>query len=64
MENVSFILGEIPIVKKFQVVFHEELNGLPPQYEIELMTELKANTTPISKAPYWMAPSELKELKV
>ncbi|XP_038876706.1 uncharacterized protein LOC120069092, partial [Benincasa hispida] len=45
-------------------VFPEELPGLPPPREIDFTIELKPDTIPISKAPYKMAPAELKELKV
>ena len=36
--------------------------GLPPDREIEFESELLSGTIPISKAPYRMAPAELKEL--
>ena len=51
------------VVCKFPDVFPEELPGLPPDREIEFEIELLPGTTPISKAPYRMAPAELKELK-
>ncbi|XP_031745581.1 uncharacterized protein LOC116406021 [Cucumis sativus] len=38
--------------------------GLPPHREVDFAIELEPNTTPISRAPYRMAPAELKELKV
>ncbi|KAA0056645.1 ty3-gypsy retrotransposon protein [Cucumis melo var. makuwa] len=38
--------------------------GLPPPREIDFVIELEPDTAPISKAPYRMAPVELKELKV
>jgi len=37
--------------------------GLPPDREIEFAIKLLPGTTPISKAPYHMAPTELIELK-
>ncbi|KAG8503209.1 hypothetical protein CXB51_001194 [Gossypium anomalum] len=40
-----------------------ELPGLPPLREVEFGIELVPGTTPISTAPYCMAPTELKELK-
>ncbi|KAG8491593.1 hypothetical protein CXB51_014776 [Gossypium anomalum] len=44
-------------------VFPEELPGLPPIREVEFGIELAPSTTPISIAPYHMAPTKLKELK-
>ncbi|KAL4016773.1 hypothetical protein IC575_024430 [Cucumis melo] len=44
--------------------FSEELPGLPPHREVEFAIELEPGTVPISRAPYRMAPAELKELKV
>ncbi|TYK18698.1 ty3-gypsy retrotransposon protein [Cucumis melo var. makuwa] len=41
-----------------------ELPRLPPHREIEFAIELEPGTVPISRAPYRMAPTELKELKV
>ena len=56
-------LEDIPMVKEFPYVFLEELPGLPPEREVDLSIEILQVTTPISKAPYRMAPTELKELK-
>nr|GFC73898.1 putative reverse transcriptase domain, aspartic peptidase domain protein [Tanacetum cinerariifolium] len=47
----------------FSYVFPEELPGIPPEREVEFGIELIPGTQPISKAPYRMAPIELKELK-
>ncbi|KAH9778034.1 Endonuclease [Citrus sinensis] len=57
-------LEDIPIVREFIDVFPEDLPGLLPDREVEFTIELVPGTTPISKAPYRMAPIELKELKV
>ncbi|KAA3464136.1 DNA/RNA polymerases superfamily protein [Gossypium australe] len=51
----------IPIVCEFPDVFPEELSGLPPMGEVEFGIDLVLGTTPISIAPYRMAPTELKE---
>uniref|UniRef100_A0A2N9GS05 RNA-directed DNA polymerase n=1 Tax=Fagus sylvatica TaxID=28930 RepID=A0A2N9GS05_FAGSY len=56
-------LENIPIVSEFPEVFPEDLPGLPPDREIEFSVDLLPGSGPISKAPYRMAPAELKELK-
>ncbi|KAA3461426.1 reverse transcriptase [Gossypium australe] len=48
---------------EFPDVFLKELFGLPPVREVEFSIDLVPGTTPISIAPYRMAPTELKELK-
>ncbi|RVW61807.1 Transposon Tf2-8 polyprotein [Vitis vinifera] len=42
----------------------KDLPGLPPEREVEFTIDLVPGTGPMSKAPYRMAPVELKELKV
>nr|GFC87658.1 putative nucleotidyltransferase, ribonuclease H [Tanacetum cinerariifolium] len=56
-------IHEQPIVSKFPDVFPDELPGIPPVREVEFNIELIPGAEPISKAPYRMAPIELKELK-
>ncbi|TYK04219.1 DNA/RNA polymerases superfamily protein [Cucumis melo var. makuwa] len=55
---------DVPVVNECLDVFPVDLSGLPPNREVEFTIELLPGTTPISQAPYRMAPSELKELKV
>ena len=57
-------LEDIPVVREFPDVFPDDLLGLPPDREIEFQIELALGTEPSSRAPYRMAPTELKELKV
>ena len=57
-------LEDILVVREFSDVFPEDLPGIPPDREIDFEIELALGTEPISKAPYRMAPLELKELKV
>ncbi|KAL8100285.1 hypothetical protein AgCh_032510 [Apium graveolens] len=57
-------LEEIPIVREFSDVFPEELPGMPPDREIYFTIDLIPSVVPISKSPYRMAPSEMKELMV
>ena len=51
------------IVCEFPDVFLKELPGLPPIREVKFSINFISGTTPISIAPYRMAPTELKELK-
>ncbi|KAL0561636.1 hypothetical protein IC582_002076 [Cucumis melo] len=62
--EVDVSLSSEPVVRDYPDVFPEELPGLPPHREVEFAIELESATVPISKAPYRMAPAELKELKV
>ncbi|RVW87815.1 hypothetical protein CK203_043970 [Vitis vinifera] len=65
MSNESDLkLEDIPIVREYPDVFPEDLPGLPPEREVEFTIDLVPGTGPMSKAPYRMAPVELKELKV
>ena len=54
--------SDVPIVREYLTVFPEDLPGLPPDREIEFCIELIPGTAPISRAPYRLAPAELKEL--
>ena len=56
-------LDDIPVVKEFLDVFPEDLPWIPLDREIEFSIDLLPRTSPILKAPYRMAPTELKELK-
>jgi hypothetical protein len=51
------------VVNEFPDVFPKELPSMPPDRDIEFVIELKPDTTPIYKTPYWMATPELAELK-
>ena len=57
-------LENILIVREFSDVFPEELPGIPLEREVDLSIEILLGTSPISRAPYRMAPTELKELKI
>ncbi|KAJ0627217.1 putative nucleotidyltransferase, Ribonuclease H [Helianthus annuus] len=56
-------ISDYPVVREFSDVFPEKLPGLPPDREVEFTIDLIPGAEPISKAPYRMAPLELKELK-
>ena len=53
---------KITVVRKFPDVFFEELSGIPLEREVDLSIEIVPRTAPVSRAPYRMAPTELKGL--
>jgi hypothetical protein len=53
----------IHAVRDFPDVFPEELLGMPPDREVELVIDLLPETAPISKRPYMMSIEELKKPK-
>jgi hypothetical protein len=58
----KFFLGDnIRAVRDFLDVFPEELLGMPPDMDVELVIDLLPGTAPISKRPYKMSVEELKE---
>ena len=57
-------LENIRVVKEFSNVFPKYLLGLPPEREVDLSIEILPGMAPISRAPYRMSPTELKELKI
>ncbi|KAL4028533.1 hypothetical protein IC575_011730 [Cucumis melo] len=62
--EVDVSLSSEPVVRDYPDVFPEKLPGLPPHRKVEFAIKLEPGTVPISRAPYRMAPAELKELKV
>ena len=63
LESKELEIGGIPIVQEFTDVFPDDLLRLPSNREVEFSIDLLPGTTLISKAPYRMAPKELKQLK-
>jgi hypothetical protein len=59
----KFVGDNIRAVRDFPDVYPEELLGMPPDMEVELVIDLLPETAPISKRPYMMSVEELKELK-
>ncbi|GJV16708.1 putative reverse transcriptase domain, ribonuclease H-like domain, aspartic peptidase domain protein [Tanacetum coccineum] len=55
-------LEDIPVVREFPEVFLEDLPGLPPVRQVEFQIDLIPGTTPVARAPYRLAPSEMQEL--
>ena len=56
-------MEKIPAIREFPNVFLEELPGIPLEREVDLSIEIVPGTTLMPRAPYRMAPMELKELK-
>ncbi|GKC39400.1 putative reverse transcriptase domain-containing protein [Tanacetum coccineum] len=55
-------IKDVPIVRDFPEVFPEDLPGLPPARPVEFQIDLIPGAAPVARAPYRLAPSEMKEL--
>ncbi|GJV06073.1 putative reverse transcriptase domain-containing protein [Tanacetum coccineum] len=55
-------LDDVPIVQDFLEVFPEDLPGIPPTRQVEFQIDLIPGAAPVARAPYRLAPSEMKEL--
>nr|GEX21059.1 hypothetical protein [Tanacetum cinerariifolium] len=55
-------LQDVPVICNFPEVFPDDLPGLPPPRQVEFKIKLIPGAAPIARAPYRLAPSELKEL--
>ncbi|GJS49893.1 putative reverse transcriptase domain-containing protein [Tanacetum coccineum] len=55
-------LEDVPIVQDFPEVFPEDLPGIPPTRQVEFQIDLIPGAAPVARAPYRLAPSEMKEL--
>jgi hypothetical protein len=62
-QTKAVALEDIRVVQEYPDVFPEELQGMPPNHDIEFLIELLPATPPISKRPYRMPVNELVELK-
>ena len=57
-------LSRVPIVWDFPDVYPEELLRVPLERQVEFQIDLMSGSTPIAKAPYRLAPPEMKELSL
>nr|GEW71755.1 hypothetical protein [Tanacetum cinerariifolium] len=55
-------LEDVPIVRDFPEVFPKDLLGIPPARHIEFQIDLVPGASLVARAPYRLAPSEMKEL--
>ncbi|GJX14447.1 putative reverse transcriptase domain-containing protein [Tanacetum coccineum] len=57
-------MEDVPVICDFPEVFPEELLGLPPLRQVEFQINLRPGAAPVARAPYRLAPSEMKEFSV
>ncbi|GKD53586.1 putative reverse transcriptase domain-containing protein [Tanacetum coccineum] len=50
------------VIMDFPDVFPEDLLGLPPNRQVEFQIDLIPGAAPVARAPYRLAPAEMKEL--
>ncbi|GJX40904.1 putative reverse transcriptase domain-containing protein, partial [Tanacetum coccineum] len=55
-------LEDVLIVQDFPEIFPEDLPGIPPTRQVEFQINLIPGAAPVARAPYRLAPSEMKEL--
>ncbi|GJV47348.1 putative reverse transcriptase domain-containing protein [Tanacetum coccineum] len=55
-------LEDVPVICEFPEVFPDDLPGLPPPQQVEFRIELVSGAAHVARAPYRLAPSEMKEL--
>ena len=63
-KEIELTPEDVPVVRDYVSVFLKDLPGLPLDREIVFSIEVMPGTGPILRAPYRLAPAELKELKV
>nr|GEY59401.1 hypothetical protein [Tanacetum cinerariifolium] len=55
-------LEDVPVIWDYPEVFPKDMSGLPPARPMEFQIDLIPGAAPIARAPYRLAPSEMKEL--
>ncbi|GKB44001.1 hypothetical protein Tco_0888943 [Tanacetum coccineum] len=56
------LLGDVPVIRDSPEVFPKELSGLLPPRQVEFRIDLIPGAALVARAPYRLAPSEMKEL--
>ena len=62
-KSAAEVIQAIPVANEYADVFPDEVSGLPPSRDIDFTIDLIPGASPVSMAPYRMAPAELGELK-
>nr|GEV93147.1 reverse transcriptase domain-containing protein [Tanacetum cinerariifolium] len=57
-------LEDVSVIRNFPKVFLEELPGQPLPRPVEFQIDLLPGVAPVARAPYRLAPSEMRELSV
>nr|GEX93316.1 putative reverse transcriptase domain-containing protein [Tanacetum cinerariifolium] len=55
-------IKDVPVIQDFPNVFPDDLLGLPPPRQVKFRIDLVPGAAPVARAPYRLAPSEMKEL--
>ncbi|GJZ08328.1 putative reverse transcriptase domain-containing protein [Tanacetum coccineum] len=55
-------LEDVPVIHDFPKVFPDDLPGLPPPRQVEFKINLVSGAALVTRAPYRLAPSKMKEL--
>ncbi|GJV82948.1 putative reverse transcriptase domain-containing protein [Tanacetum coccineum] len=62
LKIISCIKAHVHVIRDFPEVFPKELPGLPPLRQVEFQIDLVLGAALVARAPYRLAPSEMKEL--
>ncbi|GKB30544.1 putative reverse transcriptase domain-containing protein [Tanacetum coccineum] len=57
-------LEDVPVIRDFPKVFPDDFPRLPPPRQVEFRINLVPGVALVARAPYRLAPSEMKELSV
>ncbi|GKF81416.1 hypothetical protein Tco_0240018, partial [Tanacetum coccineum] len=57
-------MENVPVIRDFPEVSPDDLSGLPPPRQVEFRIDLVPEAAPVARAPYHLAPSEMRELSV
>ncbi|KAJ9547194.1 LOW QUALITY PROTEIN: hypothetical protein OSB04_019737 [Centaurea solstitialis] len=55
-------IADVDVVREFPDIFPEDLPGLPPERQVEFRIDLALGAAPIARAPYRLAPTEMREM--
>nr|GEY43379.1 putative reverse transcriptase domain-containing protein [Tanacetum cinerariifolium] len=56
------VVIDVPVIRDFPEVFPDDLSKLPPSQQVEFRIEIVSRAASVARAPYHLAPSEMKEL--